>query len=177
MRLPEPQDKRTRLGGYVSYPLGREPRRTPPLARLLSQLPCRKADMMAHPCCMIVEDQALIGMSLEASLEEAGFDVAGPFMSNAQALKWMESAAPDLALLDVMLKDGTSLRIARELKSRGVPFVIYSGLPPDADRPPELQDVPWLEKPARRETLVTMLEDLVEPKAGFALSTGPGELP
>jgi hypothetical protein len=42
---------------------------------------------------MIVEDQALIGMSLEASLEEAGFDVAGPFMSNAQALKWMENAA------------------------------------------------------------------------------------
>ena len=32
--------------------------------------------MMAQPCCMIVEDQALIGMSLEASLEEAGFDVA-----------------------------------------------------------------------------------------------------
>jgi DNA-binding response OmpR family regulator len=133
--------------------------------------------MMAHPCCMIVEDQALIGMSLEASLEEAGFDVAGPFMSNAQALKWMENAAPDLAVLDVMLKDGTSLRIARELKSRGVPFVIYSGLPPDADRPPELQDVPWLEKPARRETLVTLLEDLVEPGAGFALMARAEELP
>jgi len=133
--------------------------------------------MMAQPCCMIVEDQALIGMSLEASLEEAGFEVAGPFMSNAQALRWLQNAAPDLAVLDVMLKDGTSLRIARELKSRGVPFVIYSGLPPDADRPPELQDVPWLEKPARRETLVTMLENLVEPKVGFALTTAPEELP
>jgi hypothetical protein len=76
-----------------------------------------------------------------------------------------------------MLKDGTSLRIARELKSRGVPFVIYSGLPPDADRPPELQDVPWLEKPARRETLVTLLEDLVEPGAGFALMARAEELP
>ena len=132
--------------------------------------------MMAQPCCMIVEDQALIGMSLEASLEEAGFEVAGPFMSNAQALRWLQNAAPDLAVLDVMLKDGTSLRIARELKSRGIPFVIYSGLPPDADRPPELQDVPWLEKPARRETLVTILEDLVEPKAGFSLSAGAEEL-
>jgi DNA-binding response OmpR family regulator len=125
---------------------------------------------------MIVEDQALIGMSLEASLEEAGFDVAGPFMSNAQALKWLENAAPDLAVLDVMLKDGTSLRIARELKSRGVPFAIYSGLPPDADRPPELQDVPWLEKPARRETLLAILEKLVDPKTGFTLSAGAEEL-
>jgi len=115
---------------------------------------------------MIVEDQALIGMSLEASLEEAGFDVAGPFMSNAQALKWLANAAPDLAVLDVMLTDGTSLSIARELKSRGVPFAVYSGLPPKEDRPPELQDVPWLEKPARRETLVTILEELAEPKVG-----------
>jgi DNA-binding response OmpR family regulator len=122
--------------------------------------------MMAQPCCMIVEDQALIGMSLEASLEEAGFDVAGPFMSNAQAMKWLASAAPDLAVLDVMLADGTSLRIARELKSRGVPFAVYSGLPPKDDRPPEFQDVPWLEKPVRRETLVTILEELAEPRIG-----------
>jgi AmiR/NasT family two-component response regulator len=38
-------------------------------------------DIMAQTRCMIVEDQALIGMSLEASLEEAGFQVAGVFMS------------------------------------------------------------------------------------------------
>ena len=129
--------------------------------------------MMVQPCCMIVEDQALIGMSLEASLEEAGFHVAGPFMSSAQALKWLENAEPDLAVLDVMLKDGTSVRIARELKSRGVPFAIYSGLPPDSNRPPELQDVPWLEKPARRETLVTVLEQLVEPRPALAALSGP----
>jgi len=132
--------------------------------------------MIAQPCCMIVEDQALIGMSLEASLEEAGFDVAGPFMSNAQALKWLETAAPHLAVLDVMLKDGTSLLIARELKRRGVPFAVYSGLPPDANRPPELQGVPWLEKPARRETLLAILEKLVDPKTGFTLSAGAEEL-
>src|SRR5918997_3655838 len=123
MRLPMGHDRNVRLVDRLPIrPVGS-------LASLLRQGPsfefqCRKADMMAQPCCMIVEDQALIGMSLEASLEEAGFEVAGPFMSNAQALRWLENAAPDLALLDVMLKDGTSLRIARELKSRGVPFVI-----------------------------------------------------
>jgi DNA-binding response OmpR family regulator len=110
---------------------------------------------------MIVEDQALIGMSLEASLEEAGFVVEGPFMSNAQALLWLESDAPDIALLDVMIKDGTSVKIARELKSRGIPFAVYSGLPPKKDGPPELQDVPWLEKPISRETLAATLEELL----------------
>jgi DNA-binding response OmpR family regulator len=42
---------------------------------------------MTSPCCMIVEDQALIGMSLEAFLEDAGFSVAGPFLSCADALR------------------------------------------------------------------------------------------
>lgn len=83
-------------------------------------------------------------------------------MSSAQALLWLESDAPDIALLDIMIKDGTSLEIARTLKMRGIPFVIYSGLPPKADGPPELQDVPWLEKPVSRETLAATLSELVE---------------
>ncbi len=111
--------------------------------------------------CMIVEDQALIGLSLEASLEDAGFAVEGPFMSNAQALHWLENDTPDIALLDIMIKDGTSVEIARALRSRGVPFAIYSGLPPSAQGPSELQNVPWLEKPVSRETLMAVLEQLV----------------
>jgi hypothetical protein len=57
-----------------------------------------------------------------------------------------------------------------------VPFVVYSGLPPDANSPPELQGVPWLEKPAPREALLAILEKLVDPKAGFTLSAGAEEL-
>ena len=115
---------------------------------------------MVQTRCMIVEDQALIGMSIEASLEEAGFRVEGPFMSKAQALRWLESDAPDVALLDIMVKDGTSVEVARALKNRGIPFAVYSGLPPKADSPPELQNVPWLEKPVSRETLTSILSEL-----------------
>jgi two-component SAPR family response regulator len=123
---------------------------------------------MVPPRCMIVEDQALIGMSLEASLEEAGFVVEGPFMSNAQALSWLESDVPDIALLDIMIKDGTSVEIARALNSRGIPFVIYSGLPPNSHAPPELQNVLWLEKPVSRENLTDALERLLTPQ-GLAI--------
>jgi DNA-binding response OmpR family regulator len=62
---------------------------------------------MTSPCCMIVEDQALIGISLEAFLEEAGFSVAGPFLSCADALRWLEHNTPHVAVLDVRLRDGT----------------------------------------------------------------------
>jgi CheY-like chemotaxis protein len=132
-------------------------------------------DIMAQTRCMIVEDQALIGMSLEASLEEAGFQVAGVFMSNAQALQWLEGNAPDIAVLDIMIKDGTSLEVARALKSLGVPFAIYSGLPPKADCPPELRDVPWLEKPVSRETLLSVLGRLAVP-AGEEITLPPDPL-
>ncbi|MCB8822494.1 response regulator [Microvirga rosea] len=115
---------------------------------------------MAQPCCMIVEDQVLIGMSMEASLEEAGFTVAGPFTSCAQALEWLEHNSPDLAILDIMIKDGTSLQIARELKNRGIPFTVYSGLPPKAEGPPELRGAPWLEKPVSREILASTLRSI-----------------
>ncbi len=117
--------------------------------------------MMVGRRCMIVEDQSLIAMSLEASLEEAGFVVAGSFPSSEQALLSLETDTPELALLDVMLKDGTCIHLARELKSRGVPFAIYSGLRLEPDSPPELQGVPWLEKPISREDLARTLEALV----------------
>lgn len=115
---------------------------------------------MAQTRCMIVEDQALLGISLEAFLEDAGFAVAGVFMSNDQALQWLESDAPDVAILDIMIKDGASLEIARALKSRGVPFTVYSGLPRKDDCPPELRGVPWLEKPVSREILLSVLDEL-----------------
>jgi hypothetical protein len=52
-----------------------------------------------------------------------------------------------------LLKDGTSLLVAQELKERHTPFAIYSGLPFTPDLPAELQGVPWLEKPAPHEQL------------------------
>ena len=116
--------------------------------------------MVYRPRCLIVEDQALIGMSLEAYLEDAGYDVVGPFMRRAQALAWLEANTPELAVLDVMLPDGSSVDLARELRKRGVPFAIYSGLKPATDTP-EFQGVPWLEKPMSRVALKEVLARLV----------------
>ncbi|HVL73288.1 MAG TPA: response regulator [Beijerinckiaceae bacterium] len=120
----------------------------------------------SRPCCLILEDQALIGMSLEAYLEEAGFGVAGPFLSNADATAWLRERTPDLALLDVMVKDGTCVDVAKELRARGVPLAIYSGLRPGTMLPPELGDVPWLAKPAERPALARLLAELVGQRAG-----------
>ena len=110
-----------------------------------------------RPCCLILEDQALIGLALEASLEEAGFDVAGPFDSASDALRWLTERKPDLALVDVLVRDGTCVSVARELRRKKVPFAIYSGLKPPEPVAPEFEDVPWLQKPVSREQLSATL--------------------
>ena len=113
---------------------------------------------MASPCCMIVEDQALIGMSLEAF----------PFLSCADALRWLEHNTPHVAVLDVSLRDGTSLPIARELKGRNTPFAVYSGLSFTSNLPEDLQGVPWLEKPVPREELTATIARLGRTNAWMA---------
>jgi DNA-binding response OmpR family regulator len=110
-----------------------------------------------RPCCLIVEDEAVIALSIETSLEDGGMVVAGPFASSDSALAWTRQATPDVALLDFKLKDGTCTEVALTLLRRGVPVVIYSGLPKGADTPPELRDVTWIEKPLAQSELLEVL--------------------
>ena len=112
------------------------------------------------PRCLIVEDQTLISMSLEAYLEEMGWSIAGQFGNSAGALKWLETNTPDAAIIDFMLQDGPCIELARALRRRGVPFLVYSGRRREPDTPPEFRDVPWLEKPLARTELVRALSEL-----------------
>src|SRR5215210_8473708 len=115
----------------------------------------------ARPCCLIAEDQALIGMSLEAYLDEMGFVVAGPFTTQGQALAWLATNVPNLAILDYKLGEGTCADIARELNARGVPVIVYSGMKRGPDIPAELQAACWLEKPVPRSALLKVVNELL----------------
>ncbi len=113
-------------------------------------------NLSSPPTCMIVEDQALIGLSLEAYLEEIGFGGCETFASGAEALEWLATNTPTVAILDYSLKDGPCTCLVRTLQERGIPFVIYSGHRRTV-APPELQNVPWLTKPCDRAALLAAL--------------------
>src|SRR4051794_31515379 len=100
-------------------------------------------------------------MALGASLEDAGLQVEGPFTSRAAALEWLDANTPGIAIIDYRLKDGCCLEIARALCSRGVPFIVYSGLPRLADLDPAFRNAPWLEKPIGRHDLLNAVAQLV----------------
>jgi DNA-binding response OmpR family regulator len=116
--------------------------------------------------CLLAEDQALIGMALEAYLEDAGYDVAGPFATSAAALASLETQPPQVAIIDYKLRDGCCLKLVHALRDSGVPFLVYSGLPRLPEQSPEFDGVPWLEKPTDRPELLMALALLVSARLG-----------
>ena len=108
-----------------------------------------------QPICLIVEDQALIGLALQAYLEEMGLACVA-FLSGAKALAWLAANTPTVAILDYALKDGPCTALTSVLGQRGIPFVIYSGYE-RSFAPPDLQAVPWINKPCNQEALLAAL--------------------
>jgi DNA-binding NtrC family response regulator len=115
--------------------------------------------LLIQPHCLVIEDQALIAMSVEAYLEDVGFEVH-TVTSTAQAQDWLKANVPEFVILDFMLKDGPATELAEELHRRGIPFIVYSGYARHLGVPSQLQEVPWLEKPSRREDLLKALVTL-----------------
>ena len=105
---------------------------------------------------LVAEDEGAIGLALEDALAEAGYTIAGPFSSSARAEDWLKDNTPDLALLDVWLKDGPCFELARMLRGRDVPVVFLSG-GMAADLPEHLKGSRWLEKPVSFEALMSLL--------------------
>ncbi len=112
-----------------------------------------------QPRCLIIEDQALIAMSVEAYLEDVGFEVQ-TVTSIAQAQACLKDNAPEFVILDFMLRDGPATELAGELHKRGIPFIVYSGYARHLGVPCEFEEVLWVEKPTSRENLLKALVTL-----------------
>ncbi len=75
---------------------------------------------------LIVEDELLIAMELESILKELGQEVVGLAADAEEALSVVNSALPDLAFIDVHLRDGHSgPRIAGALTGARKALVVF----------------------------------------------------
>ena len=109
---------------------------------------------------LVVEDETMIAMQLEDDLRDAGCDVVGPVPTVCGALKLIERAPLDAAIIDYHLADGDSGRIADLLEQRGVPFLFMTGHTAE-DLPLHLRAKKLLFKPVRIAALVRELEALL----------------
>lgn len=99
----------------------------------------------------------------EDSLKAAGFEIAGPYATCAAAERWLKTGRPSGAILDNARKDGPCHKRAADLKSRGVPVVIYSGHAKGEDSFSCTWEGPWLVKPVAFSTLVGALQQQMTP--------------
>jgi len=98
---------------------------------------------------VVLEDEALIALDVEDALRDAGFNVVAVMSSCAEASKWLEANSPDIAVLDIDLRDGNCVAIARLLWDRNIPFVVHSGSSPDSGHlDPIFQKGRWVSKPS-----------------------------
>ncbi len=81
----------------------------------------------ANPSVLVVEDEALIAMDLQALLEEAGYRVLGPANSTAAAMALLDGNEPDVALLDVNLGRSDVFGVANELANRKTKLIFLTG--------------------------------------------------
>lgn len=75
---------------------------------------------------MIVEDEFLIAMDIEAMLEDNGLKVIGTAASVDGALQLLESTRPDIAVLDGNLRGDSVTPVALRLNELSIPFVLAS---------------------------------------------------
>ncbi|MEO6014238.1 MAG: response regulator [Devosia sp.] len=112
------------------------------------------------PVALLLEDEPLIAMDVESTLQDGGFDVV-TFATCSEAEAWLEHNHPAIAVVDITLRDGPCTEAVQELVRRNIPFIVHSG---DMDRS-ALPDLAfdagtWMSKPSSSDALMTTARNL-----------------
>ena len=87
---------------------------------------------------LVVDDEALIAMALEAALEDAGHRVATAANGRQGLERLAEEPRPEIVLLDMMMPvmNGPAMlaAMAADPDMRGIPVIVLSSLPEEAIR-------------------------------------------
>ncbi len=95
----------------------------------------------------MVEDEMLIACEMEATLEDLGCRVVGPFARVSHALDALDATTVDAAVLDVNVRGEMIFPVAQKLKALGVPMVFCTGYADLPNIPEALQDQVRIGKP------------------------------
>lgn len=101
---------------------------------------------------LVVEDESLVALDIEAMLEEMGCTVVASVPRLVKALDLASRLDFDLAVLDINLAGEVVYPLAFRLAERGIPFLFSTGYS-TADLPTELRDRPILRKPVMLASL------------------------
>jgi len=110
---------------------------------------------------LIVEDEFIIALDIEETLESMGYDTLNHILTGRKALDKINSYKPHLVLLDIFLKDNiTGLDIAEVLNRKKIPFVFITASTNDTilEKAKKLNPVAIVAKPITTEKIVDFLD-------------------
>lgn len=129
---------------------------------------------------LIVEDEALVALTLEDVLTEAGYVVCGIADRPADALEIARVLEPDLAIVDVRLADGGDGIVLAELLAAELPIrILFATGNPAEVRARARAGHGCLSKPFQAEWLLAALDAIQidgaqDVPSYFRLPLGPG---
>jgi CheY-like chemotaxis protein len=107
---------------------------------------------------LVVDDEALIAMALEAALEDAGYRVATAANGRQGLERLAEAPRPEIVLLDMMMPvmNGPAMlaAMAADPELRGIPVIVLSSLPEEAIRARAGGVAAFLRKPYTAEQVL-----------------------
>lgn len=109
---------------------------------------------------LVVEDEMLILMNIEVTLEELGCSAISAAANVADALALLACQRFDAAMIDVNLGGDKSYPIADALSRLGTPFAFSTGYGDHGERL-DLDNRPVLRKPYLRSDLIAVFKQLV----------------
>jgi len=109
---------------------------------------------------IVVEDEPLVSMDIEASLTATGCDVTGTAGTLEQARRLIAEADCDAALLDANLSGHSAEELAIALTRKNIPFAFVTGYGRDG-LPGGFREAMLLSKPFNEDQLLSVLELLL----------------
>jgi len=113
---------------------------------------------------LIVEDNYLLLMDLEAVLLGAGAGGVQPCRTIEDALRLSETEGISAAILDVRIGADSIAPVARKLAARGTPFLFYTGQLGNDPMMTEWQNCKTISKPALPHVIVKAVAELLRAK-------------
>ena len=113
---------------------------------------------------LVVEDEMLIALDIEATLHALGCVVIGPMASLKDALRAATFELFDAAILDVTIRNEFVYPVAEKLLQRDIPFALASGYGQWA-LPESMRAHPRLTKPFTTEQLEAQILALLKMSA------------
>ena len=117
---------------------------------------------MAQAKVLIVEDEKIYVKYLEMYLEDSGYDIIGCFDNAKEAIEFLKTNTPDVALLDIMIKgEQDGIELAKHIKEHYDFPVIYTSSMTDSEtisRAKVTRPAAYLIKPFEDQDLLVTLE-------------------